>query len=257
MTTTQAISNNTNGSTTGPSLCLIGGPYVVQDGRRCNVPEGSKRLLAYVALHGGRADRRQTAGTLWPDGADERAAGNLRSALWRLKCAGIDVLSADKTALSLRPDTVTDVTALCEWAGRVIAGTATGPDLRTTHFDPEAVDILPGWYDDWVICERERIRQRLLHGMESLSRELVRVGRIADAVEAAMDVVWLEPLRESAQETLIRAHLAEGNQVEALRTYEAFDRLVRRELAVAPSPRLADLVRPLLTHRARYVVAVR
>ncbi len=250
--TTLATNNEGAASVSGLSrLCLLGGPYVMQDGRRCNVPEGSKRLLAYVALHGGRADRRRAAGTLWPDGADDRAAGNLRSALWRLKCAGIEVLSADKLMLTIRAGTVTDVTALCEWAGRVIAGNATGPDLRVTHFDPEAVDILPGWYDDWVICERERIRQRLLHGMESLSRELVRVGRIAEAVEAAIDAVWFEPLRESAQEALIRAHLAEGNQVEALRAYDSFDRLIRRELGVAPSSPLTALVRALTLRGTR------
>lgn len=248
--TRQAINHEAVGPGAAHStLCLLGGPYVVQDGRRCNVPEGSKRLLAYVALHGGRADRRQTAGTLWPNGADDRAAGNLRSALWRLKGAGIEVLSADKFVLTMCASTVVDVTALCEWAGRMISGCATGPDLRVTQFDPEAVDILPGWYDDWVICERERIRQRLLHGMESLSRELVRVGRIADAVEAAMNAVWFEPLRESAQETLIRAHLAEGNQVEALRAYESFDQLIRLELGVAPSQPITDLVRALMTRR--------
>ena len=53
----------------------------MRDGRRLNVPEGSKRLLAFVALHSGRVHRWQTAGTLWPDGSDERAAGNLRSAV--------------------------------------------------------------------------------------------------------------------------------------------------------------------------------
>ena len=161
----------------GGLLCLLGGPYVLRAGRRVNVPEGSKRLLAYVALHGGRVDRRMAAGTLWPDGADERAAGNLRSALWRLKGEGIDVLEADKVVLTLRPNTLVDIQALWEWAARVIEGRATPADLRILGWEPEAADILPGWYDDWVICERERIRQRLLHGLEAVSRELVRRGR--------------------------------------------------------------------------------
>jgi DNA-binding SARP family transcriptional activator len=226
-------------------LCLLGGPYVLRSGRRFNVPEGSKRLLAFVALHGGRVDRRRAAGTLWPYGADDRAAGNLRSALWRLRGAGIEVLEADKTVLSLSDGTVTDVHQLCAWAARVIDGSMTDADLRVLHWDPEAADILPGWYDDWVICERERIRQRLLHGLEALSRRLVAQGRTADAVEAAMDAVRFEPLRESAQHVLIEAHLAEGNYVEALRTYRTYARLVRDELGVRPGGALAAaLVRP-------------
>jgi DNA-binding SARP family transcriptional activator len=212
---------------------------VLRSGERFDIPEGSKRLLAYVALQGGRVDRRRAAGTLWPDGADDRAAGNLRSALWRLKGAGIDVLQADKTVLSLTKDTVTDVHQLCDWAARVIQGSLHGADLEIFAWDPEAADILPGWYDDWVIAERERIRQRLLHGLEAVGRRLLDHGRPADAVEAAVAAIRIEPLRESAQQLLIEAHLVEGNVVEALRTYRSYARLLRDELGLRPSPALA------------------
>jgi DNA-binding SARP family transcriptional activator len=223
-------------------LCLVGGPYVVCSGRRFNVPEGSKRLLAYVALHGGRVDRRRAAGTLWPCGADDRAAGNLRSALWRLKGAGIEVLDADKTVLSLTPGTITDIHQLCDWAARAIEGRVTVADMRILHWDPEAADILPGWYDDWVIFERERIRQRLLHGLEAIGHHLLIEQRPADAIEAAMDAVGIEPLRESAQRLLIEAHIAERNYGEALRAYRAYAELLREELGINPGPALSDLV---------------
>ena len=32
-------------------LCLVGGPYVLRSGERFDIPEGSKRLLAFVAKH--------------------------------------------------------------------------------------------------------------------------------------------------------------------------------------------------------------
>ena len=105
---------------------LFGGPYVTAGSRRQEVPEGSKQLLAFVALRRRRVDRRQAAGTLWPDGDEERAAGNLRSALWRLRRAGIDVLLADKWSLALRPDVLVDVHLMDEWATRLIDGTAFG-----------------------------------------------------------------------------------------------------------------------------------
>lgn len=225
-----------------PTLHLFGGPRVVQAGRRLEVPEGSKRLLAFVALNGGRVERRQAAGILWPFGDDLRAAGNLRSALWRLKAAGIDVLDSDKCALAVREDTVVDIYVLCDWAERLIEGTATPEDLCALKWRADAVELLPGWYDDWVLIERERIRQRLLHALEALSRHLVRAGRYAEAVESAMVAVGVEPLRESGQRSLIEAHLAEGNLVEALRTYDAYRRLVLRELGVEPSPGLSALV---------------
>jgi DNA-binding SARP family transcriptional activator len=219
-------------------LCLVGGPYVVRGGRRLSIPEGSKRLIAYVALHGGRVDRRRAAGTLWPYGADERAAGNLRTALWRLKRAGIDVLHADKTVLALTPGTLTDIHEICDWATRVIDGSLPTAELRVQDWGPEAADLLPGWYDDWVINERERIRQRLLHGLEALGRRLLEAGRAADAVQVAMDAVRIEPLRESAQHLLIDAHLGEGNVIEAVRTLRAYRVLLRDELGIEPSEQL-------------------
>ncbi|WP_045300125.1 AfsR/SARP family transcriptional regulator [Saccharothrix sp. ST-888] len=226
-----------------PTLHLFGGPRVVQAGRRLEVPEGSKRLLAFVALNGGRVERRHAAGMLWPLGDDLRAAGNLRSALWRLRAAGIDILDSDKYALKVREHTVVDLYVLCDWAGRLIDGTATAGDLCALKWRADALDLLPGWYDDWVLIERERIRQRLLHALEAQSRHLVRAGRYAEAVESAMVAVGVEPLRESAQRSLIEAHLAEGNLVEALRSYDAYRSLTRRELGVEPGRELAALLR--------------
>ena len=57
---------------------LLSGPYVTIGADRREVPEGSKQLLAFVALRRRRVERRQAAGTLWPFGDEERAAGNLQ-----------------------------------------------------------------------------------------------------------------------------------------------------------------------------------
>ena len=225
-----------------PALCLLGGPYVVEDGRLLEVPERSMRLLVFIALHPGRVDRRHAAGSLWPDGGDERAAGNLRSALWRLRGAGIDMLRADKCALWMDPGTEVDVRIIDHWAGRIIDGEFRPDDLGVPRWGAEAMDLLPGWYDDWVVFERERLRQRLLHALETLSRNLADAGRYAQAIEVALEAVRAEPLRESAHRRLLEAHLAEGNLVEARRLYGDYRALVRRELGVEPSPALSGLV---------------
>jgi hypothetical protein len=59
-------------------------------------------VLVYVAMRAERVDRHHAAGSLWPLSGDDRAAGNLRSALWRLKSAGIDVIDAEKSTLTMR-----------------------------------------------------------------------------------------------------------------------------------------------------------
>jgi DNA-binding SARP family transcriptional activator len=221
---------------------LFGGPCVSVDGRRCPVPEGSKRLLALVALRRGRVERRYVAGTLWPHGSDDRAAGNLRSALWRLRAAGIDVLHYDKWSLSLLDEVRVDVHELEAWADRVIAGSPGPADLDPLRQEAEALDLLPGWYDDWTILERERLRQRVLHALETQSQLLSEQGRHAEAISAALAAVVGEPLRESAQRTLIEAHLAEDNWAEAQRILQAYRALLDRELGVSPSRELVALV---------------
>ena len=97
-----------------------------------------------MALHSSHADRRQAAGILWPDGSDARAAGNLRSALWRLRESGIRVIEADKICVAMRRDAVTDIQALNGWADRIIQGKAVNPDMHIPQLLAEAVNIIAG-----------------------------------------------------------------------------------------------------------------
>jgi DNA-binding SARP family transcriptional activator len=214
---------------------LFDGPYVMVGRERRDVPEGSKHLLAFVAMCRRRVERRQAAGALWSAGDEERAAGNLRSALWRLRRAGIDVLVADKWSLALETHVLVDLHALEEWASRLINESATAADLTIPRSASDALNLLPGFYDDWVLIERERIRQRVLHALEALSEQLSAVSRFADAIESAMLATSAEPLRESAHRSLIKAHVAEGNLSEARRAYLAYQALMQRELGVLPS----------------------
>ena len=214
---------------------LFSGPFVTVGAERREVPEGSKQLLAFISLRRRRVERRQAAGALWPSGDEERAAGNLRSALWRLRRAGINVVVADKWSLALGAEVLVDLHLTEQWATRLIEGRADGRDLAASPSVADALELLPGFYDDWVLMERERIRQRILHALEALSERLAAVGRFADAIEAALLATSAEPLRESAQRALIKAHVAEGNLTEACRSYRAYCELLYRELGVAPS----------------------
>jgi DNA-binding SARP family transcriptional activator len=225
-------------------LHLFAEPHVIIEGRRTELRQGSQRLLVYLAVLGGRIDRRVAAGGLWPIGNDERAGGNLRTALWRLRASGIDLVEGDRCSVWLRPSTVIDLRVVSGWAARLIEGRAGADDLVPARWSTGGMDLLPGWYDDWVIIERERFRQRLLHGLEALSRYLAQDGRHAEAVEVAMTTVAADPLRESAQRVLVEAHLAEGNVVEARRAYGVYRDVLARQLQVRPGAALTSLVWP-------------
>jgi DNA-binding SARP family transcriptional activator len=222
---------------------LLNGPYVVIDGKWHEIPEGSKRLVAFVSMHDERLERRHVAGSLWPSVDDIRAAGNLRSALWRLRGAGIDIIDADKWSISLLEDVEVDLHEFGQWAERIIRNAARDEDLDGIAQRARALDVLPGFYDDWVTAERERIRLRAVHALEAVSRLLTDLGRFGEAVEAAIAAVHAEPLRETAQRALIDAHLCEGNFVEARQAFVTYRALLQRELGIEPSPSVAELVR--------------
>ena len=231
---------------------LFGIPHVTRSGVRTEIPEGSQRLVAFTALCPGGVDRGHTAGALWPDCAGSRASGNLRSSIWRLHRQSrgrpasdgpdTDLIRCEGSRLMLAADVVVDADLANGWAARMIADRPGRADLRIWPGDVTRHDLLPGWYEDWALLERERIRQRLLHGFEALGRRLLREGRCADAVDAALVAVAIDPLRESAQRILLEAHLGEGNWAEANRAYRAFSDCLERELAVRPSAGLHHLL---------------
>jgi DNA-binding SARP family transcriptional activator len=104
-------------------------------------------------------------------------------------------------------------------------------------------------YDDWLVDDRESLRHLRLHAMENLADELSRQDRHAEAIQAALAAVRLEPLRETAHAALIGAHLAEGNRSEALRRFSRCGQLLETVLAVEPSDAIRQLIVRVPAHR--------
>jgi DNA-binding SARP family transcriptional activator len=226
-------------------LSLLGGFQLRCVDRDVTVARSGQRLLALLALQGRPLERLWVAGTLWLDATEARAGASLRSALWRLpQPDGSAVVEASATHLRLAGDVAVDVHELAGQAERLESGDGrAGPELAPAAL---ARDLLPDWYDDWVVLERERFRQLRLHALEALCRRLTEAGRFGAAVQAGLAAVAGEPLRESAHRILIQAHLAEGNPGEAVRQYHLYRRLLAGELAIEPSATIRGMVAPLL-----------
>jgi DNA-binding SARP family transcriptional activator len=207
-----------------------------------DVPLSSQRVLAFLALQLRPQTRSYVAATLWTDCDDERAGASLRSALWRINRCGHPLVAADARALRLMPDVIVDLRESTRRAQQVLRGEARGGAVRVD--DLTAGDLLPGWYEEWVVTEREHFRQLRLHALEKLCEQLTDEGRFGQAVEAGLAAVSGEPLRESAHRVLIRAYLQEGNRGEAIRQYKACRQVLRRELYIEPSPVTQALLSP-------------
>jgi DNA-binding SARP family transcriptional activator len=206
------------------------------------LPLGEQRILAFLALHERGLHRLFVAGSLWLDSSEQRANASLRTALWRLRRPDRRLVDATPTHLALASDIAVDVRTVSASARRAIRHESSDDDLAELC---AAGDLLPDWYDDWVIIERERFRQRRLHALETLSETLTAAGHFAEATDAALAAIAVEPLRESAHRVLIRAHLAEGNSGEAIHQYRLFSDLLSTQLGLEPSPQIHDLVAEL------------
>jgi DNA-binding SARP family transcriptional activator len=236
---------------TGPSA--VGGYWCVirvslsgafglnTNGESIDVSVPAQRLLAFLALRDHAVDRSHVAAVLWRSASPERAAGSLRSALWRIRRCGDFLVEMTSRGLRLSPAVWVDVRETVAWARRVgdASHSIEDDDFRWAL---DGSDLLPDWQDDWVVVERERLRQLRLHSLEVLSRRLVSVGRYADAIEVGLAALRNEPLHVSAHRALISVHLAEGNPSEALRQYRLFRELLRAELGIEPSPLIKELV---------------
>jgi DNA-binding SARP family transcriptional activator len=225
-------------------LELLGAFRLSAGERLLTVPMASERLLAFLALSPTQVARTYVAGTLWPDVSQRHALANLRSALWRLDTVVSGALMVGPGHLSMSPCVHIDVVDARSVARRLI-----NPALacRTIDLSPRtlqrlSVELLPGWYEDWVVAASDSWRQCRLHALEALAERFAAAGRFAEGLEAANAAVQAEPFRETAHSTLIRVHLAEGNASEALRQFECYQKLIRTELGIAPSRRLASLV---------------
>jgi DNA-binding SARP family transcriptional activator len=210
-------------------------------GEFVTLPMSARRLLAFLALHDRPLQRAFVAGVLWPDTTEERAAGNLRSALWRLRSPGLVLATSVGDYLRLAPDVGVDIRDASAAARSLVSWPRLAGSLEVS-VEMFTRDLLPDWYDEWVGVDREVFRQLRLHALEALCLRRLTQGRYAEAVEAGQAAVAGEPLRESAHRVLIQAHLAEHNVSEAVRHYRRFGELLRRELGTGPSRQLQDLM---------------
>ncbi len=216
---------------------LLGRFAVSVDGRPVDLHlRAAQSLLAYLALSAGRAHRReQLAGLLWPDADEASAKGNLRHTLWRLRKAlgEQDGLLADDLTIAF------DAAADYWLDARVFAGK---PDIGASAdglVQAVAVyegELLPGFYDEWVVLERERLRASHEAWMAVLLDKLVAAERWDDVIEWGERWIAQGHTPEAAYRALIVAH---GNRGDSSGTAMAYRRCVealRSELGVEPSP---------------------
>lgn len=225
------------------TLHLLDGFHCAVGGRARQVGPGLQRLLAFLAVHTWPS-RYVIAGMLWPDRRDDAALAALRTSVWRLQRQVPGAVDAGARTLALSPGVRVDLYDCITWAQRVLRDPATLVDEALEP--PPGTELLPGWYDEWLEPERQRLHQLRVHALETAAAEHLARGRPGPALAAAFTALRTDPLRESAHRLVVRIHLAEGNVDAALHQYSTCRQALDAELGVLPSAALVELVDPYL-----------
>lgn len=200
----------------------------VQPMVRLSLP--GRRVIAYLALRGRAVARSVASAELWPDVTDETGRANLRRSLWQLPRGWVNTLG-DELLLEAESDLAQAQAA----AARALNG---GP-LTLQEIVLLSNDILPGWHDEWVLSAHETFRLLRVQALEAACRTMAASGDHALAIQAGAAALAAEPLRESAAEALINAHLAQRNRYQAVQCFRTLAERLHDELGVAPDPLLA------------------
>lgn len=207
-----------------------------------DVPVGMQRLLALLALRG-PAHRCVVAGTLWPEVPEAQALASLRTGIWRMNRMVPGVVHAEGSHLAMATTITVDSGEQEGFVTRLLRNHVEDEQWILAGLDNLwHGELLPGWYDDWVVFERERLNQLRLHAMELTASVLTQHRHLHLALELALEAVRVEPLRETANAALMSVYLAEGNVWDAIHQYDAFRDLLKRELGLEPSPMLGELL---------------
>lgn len=202
---------------------LLGKFEVSRDGKPVTITSRpAQSLFAYLILNAGTSNRREKlAGLMWPDSLEETARDNLRHALWRLRkvlevASSTGFLHADDLTISFKEssDYWLDAAEL-----EKLSESASDDELMTVLSEYQG-ELLPGFYDEWVLLEREHLNSIFEHHMARLMSLLQDEKRWLDILDWGERWIRLGQKPESAYRALMSAHAAKGDMSKVAATYE-------------------------------------
>jgi DNA-binding SARP family transcriptional activator len=213
-------------------------------------------LLAYLAYYQPRRHSREVLiEMLWPECDVEAGRSRLSVVLSSLRqqFEGIGmpagaVIQADRFTVGLDPAATTTDVAGFEVAVQVAEqalGTGDPVPLLTAAVELYGGALLPGYYEDWIAQEQQRLAERFLQTLRQLTAHLERAREFERALQYARRAVSVDPLREEAHELLIRLHAAADQPGAALRQYRELERMLKQEFNAAPSVAARAVVEPI------------
>jgi len=202
----------------------------------------AQSLFAYLILSAGTLHRREKlAGMLWPDSLDDTAREKLRHALWRIRKA---LPSEPKTKYLLTDDLSIAFNASAEYWLDVSSLDKLDEDASTDEIisvlSAYQGELLPGFYDEWVMLEREHINSIFEKKMARLISLFQEEKRWLDILDWGERWIKLGQKPEAAFRALMTAHAAKGDMSKVAAIYERCVRSLK-EFGIEPSEQTRGL----------------
>jgi len=241
---------------------LLGQFDVRAEGQRVLLPSRfGQSLFAFLILNAGTPYRREKlAGLLWPESPEDTARKSLRTELWRIRKAlnahpnlSSNLIAAEELKVWFDPkgDYWLDVRALEQDNGdnstHELAESGMFSSRLMTALKLYTGELLPGFYDDWVLLERERVQAVFERKMALLLDQLVREQQWNAVLEWGERWIALGQTPEPAYRALMIAHGARGDPAKVALVYDRCAEALRNELGVEPSSETRALLQEL-TH---------
>jgi predicted ATPase/DNA-binding SARP family transcriptional activator len=214
-------------------------------------------LLAYLLLHhDAPQSRKHLAFLLWQDSSEKQAHNNLRNLVYLLRKALPDVdrfLAADTQTLQWRADApfsldVDEFVKRATDAGRQTAQVVAPPvpDSHRAQQLATAVnlyrgDLMPACYDEWLLPERERLRELYVDTLAQLIALSEEIREIQNAIGYARRLLQADPLSEDAYRKLMSLYAESGDRANVVRVYQTCVAVLQRELDTEPSATTREL----------------
>ena len=223
----------------------------------------ARSLLAYLLTYRDRPHTRDLlSGTFWPDLPDATARRRLSQALWQIgslwRKAAVSApwLQAAAGAVQIHPDLPLWLDTAEFVLLQARASAAPAESLESLAAAARCADLyrgefLAGYYDDWIVLEREGLRGKLLLLLERQLEGLKGRGEYEQALACARRLAAEDPWREEAHREIMRLCYLLGRDDEALRQYEACGRILRQDLDSPPAPETAALAAEIAARAGR------
>jgi predicted ATPase/uncharacterized protein HemY len=245
------------------ALHFLGTPQLILE----NIPVSVNRrsivaLLAYLAVNNSaQATRKYTreslSALLWPDYDQVKAFTNLRHTLWEIqKAFGPGRLLADRETIGLQEDANVWVdvqhfeSLLSE--SRAESDISLRIPLLTQSVKLYRHHFLAGFtlknaptFDEWSLTKADELRHKLTEALTLLTEDYCLLGDAESALQCARRLVTLDALNESAHRLLMQVYSQVGQHNAALKQYQDFEQLLRKELGLDPQPETRALYKQI------------